>query len=453
MNHNKILKYLLIIVSLLWYYLLYYQIVREEFFFLISGILILGGIYFYWIVFEPFTKTEILGFAILFRVVLLFGTPNFSDDFYRFIWDGKVSLSGGNPYEFTPNQIINKKLDFRVGNIKEIYSNLNSKNYFTVYPPLNQIIFAVCEFAGNGNIESSVLYMKLFILLFEIGLIFLLFKMLKKLKLKESLAQIYALNPLVIIELTGNVHFEGIMIFFFILSLWFLINHSIILSGIAIALAINVKVIPLLFLPLFFSLLGFSKSLKLYLTIAVVTTILVFPFMSETLISNFSESLNLYFQTFEFNASFYYLIKGISHYFLGYKTEVIGIAIPIIVFLFALFMTYKLHKKSKTRSYGGFDMKLFVSYAIPLIFVFYLLASTVHPWYIINLVILSVFVRRNSILIWSVLAFISYFAYSHLIPNGDFHNSNWYYFLVTIEYSIVFVLFMFEQLKNYRNET
>ncbi len=432
----------------MWYIILYHLTERSEFFILIFGVFTLGAIYFYWVVIKPLTKFEIIGLAILFRVVLLFGTPNFSDDFNRFIWDGKVSLSGGNPYELTPTQMINKKVNFRVGNIEEIYSNLNSKNYYTVYPPVNQVIFAVSEFAGNGNVQSSVLYMKLFILLFEIGLIFLLFKMLRKLKLKESLAQIYALNPLVIIELTGNVHFEGIMLFFFMLGLWFLLTNKIILSGLAIALAVNTKIVPLLFLPLFLPLLGLVKSVRLYASIAVFSILMILPFLSETLINNFGQSLELYFQSFEFNASFYYLVKGISHYLLDYKTSLIGSFIPIAVFLFAIYLTYDLYRKNKTSNTSKFDLQLFISSAVPLMLVFYLLASTIHPWYIINLLVLCVFIPNKAIMFWSILIFLSYFAYSNYIEthfSGNFHDSNWYYFLTAVQYILVLTVYFFDK--------
>ena len=40
--------------------------------------------------------------AVVLRLVLLPGTPTLSDDFYRFAWDGRVQLSGINPYEHPP---------------------------------------------------------------------------------------------------------------------------------------------------------------------------------------------------------------------------------------------------------------------------------------------------------------------------------------------------------------
>jgi uncharacterized membrane protein len=63
---------------------------------------------------------------------------------------------------------------------------------------------------------------------------------------------IYALNPLVIIELTGNLHFEAVMIFFTLLSVWLLVTNKWILASLALTLAISAKLLPIIFLPLLF---------------------------------------------------------------------------------------------------------------------------------------------------------------------------------------------------------
>ena len=44
--------------------------------------------------------------GLVFRLIILISTPNLSQDFYRFFWDGQLILNGFNPYLNTPNQII-----------------------------------------------------------------------------------------------------------------------------------------------------------------------------------------------------------------------------------------------------------------------------------------------------------------------------------------------------------
>ena len=444
MISKKNLNYLLFLFSLLGYLFLYYGIERSEFFKLILGVIILGFIYFYWLKIKSLTVKKIVVFAVIFRAFLLFDIPNFSDDYNRFLWDGIVMTEGVNPYENTPIQILENK-EINNENLDVLYKNLNSKGYYTVYPPLNQFFFSASILLSGNNWRLGLFFMKLIILLFDIGLIYILILMLRKLKLKENLAQIYALNPLVIIELTGNVHFEGVMLFFLFAGIYFIMKYKIIVASIFIGLAVSIKIVPLLILPLFLPLLGFKKSFKLYLGIGVTTVLLVLPFISQGVIDNFSQSLNLYFQSFEFNASFYYLFKSISYLFLGYKTSFIGIITPIVVLLTALWFTFLLYKNKIVKE---FDLALFAKYASGLLFVFYLLASTIHPWYVINLVVFSVFIFNRAYLLLSFLIFLSYFAYSNFVvelaPNSDFHSYNWYYYLVFFEYAIVIIFFIFE---------
>src|SRR5262249_12621573 len=73
----------------------------------------LGLFLFYWVVVRGLQQWSwqrrdlfvILGFALLFRVCLLFSQPIQEDDFYRYLWDGKVVASGLNPYGITPQQV------------------------------------------------------------------------------------------------------------------------------------------------------------------------------------------------------------------------------------------------------------------------------------------------------------------------------------------------------------
>ncbi len=48
------------------------------------------------------TLVLILALAVLPRLILLASTPALSDDLYRYIWDGKVSAAGIDPYRYAP---------------------------------------------------------------------------------------------------------------------------------------------------------------------------------------------------------------------------------------------------------------------------------------------------------------------------------------------------------------
>jgi alpha-1,6-mannosyltransferase len=62
--------------------------------------------------------------------------------------------------------------------------------------------------------------------------------------------------------------------------------------------------------------------------------------------------------------------------------------------------------------------------------IYFLLATTVHPWYICTPLILSVFTRYKFPIVWSAAVILSYSAYGL----NDFSENLW---LVALEYTVV----------------
>ena len=60
-------------------------------------------IYKYWNTDVLINEGKWLGIAIRFSI--LFSMPNLTDDFYRFIWDGHLSINHINPYAYTPDMV------------------------------------------------------------------------------------------------------------------------------------------------------------------------------------------------------------------------------------------------------------------------------------------------------------------------------------------------------------
>jgi len=78
--------------------------------------------------------------------------------------------------------------------------------------------------------------------------------------------------------------------------------------------------------------------------------------------------------------------------------------------------------------------------------VYFLLSTTVHPWYLATLVLLSVFSNYKYVIVWSLVIVLSYLAYA----NKDNTENLW---LIGIEYSIVFLFIIGEifNLKTIKN--
>ena len=357
--------------------------------------------------------------GILIRFSILFSMPNLTDDFYRFIWDGHLTINHINPYAYTPDMV---KAQHYLGadNIvlnDSLYNALNSKPYFTIYPPLSQFLFSVSAHLSGGNLLWNQIILKIFIFLFEIGSILLIPKILKQLNLNSNLQLLYTLNPLVILELTGNLHFEGIMIFFLLLAIYFLNKQKLTLSAIAFGFAIGAKLWPIMLMPLLFKRLGFKQTIIYSVISGVVSIIILFPMLLQY--ANIFSSLNLYFQQFEFNASVYYLLRWIINKDENFETFTLMRQLLPFVTIIAISVLSYFYQKDK------FITALQLAFSIYCLF-----ATTMHPWYITPLIMLSVFSGYRYAILWSLLIYFTYITYIDITYPEN-------YFVVVMEYLVV----------------
>ena len=379
---------------------------------------------------ETVSDKQLFRLGILFRLIFLFGLPFWSQDFYRFIWDGNLIVDGINPYLNTPNQIINTTI---INNAQELYIKMGtlSTSHYSNYPPINQFFFGISSFFGNHSIFISVLILKLIILFSDIGIYHYGRKILLLVNQNPKKIFLYFLNPLIIVELTGNLHFEGVMLLFFAVGLHLFLREKWVFAAVFIAISISTKLLPLLLLPFFYQKLGFKKSIYFYSIIIGISALTFVPFLSSKLFSNYTETIGLWFTNFEFNASIYYLVREIGFYVKGYNIiGIVGKITPIITVV--IIMYYALLRTNKK------PIDIFSNSLIALS-IYFFISTTVHPWYGANLVFLSIFTRFKFPIIWSYLIVLSYFAYSQF----PFKEN---YFLLFIEYSIVFGFVVYELL-------
>jgi len=283
--------------------------------------------------------------AFVFRATFILAIPNLSQDFYRFIWDGRMVLEGFNPYLYTPESFISKAI-FPIAQAQELYVGMRELNasHFTNYPPVNQLCFIIAGLFAGKSIVGSAAVLRILIIAADFGTLYFGKKLLKKLKLPTHTIFWYILNPFIIIELTGNLHFEGVMIFFLVWSLYALHNNKWKLAAIIFAFSIATKLVPLMFLPLFFWWFVSKKqkgflNLVLFYSIVSVTTLLLFaPFFSTQFIDNYSKTVGLWFGNFEFNASIYYIVREIGYLFRGWnEIAIIGKILPVLTVIFIKF--------------------------------------------------------------------------------------------------------------------
>jgi hypothetical protein len=232
----------------------------------------------------------------------------------------------------------------------------------------------------------------------------------------------------VIVELTGNLHFEAIVIFFLVVTYYlFAAKASLWKPALALASAICVKMLPLIFLPLIIKKIGWKKGITFSLLTGAFCVFYSFPLLNFEIIQNISKSVNLYFKSFEFNASVYYVVREVGYWVYGYN--IIGIAgrgLSIVAFTSIMYVSFRNKPINKPLWIAGTVLTIYL-----------LFATTVHPWYITPLILISCFINLRYALIWSVLIPLTYFSYTSI----PYEENLW---LVSIEYIAVFGFLVWE---------
>ncbi|MCB2376697.1 hypothetical protein LGH70_03850 [Hymenobacter sp. BT635] len=385
-----------------------------------------------WLLWRPLPLRYGLLLALAGRLLWLPALPALSDDYHRFRWDGQLVAEGQNPYRYRPAEV-RQQIDPSTAPehraLLALYPRLNSPQYYSVYPPISQAVFAVASRLFPTSERGFVLVLRLCIILAETATAGLLLVLLRRFELPRQRAMLYLLNPLIIVELTGNLHFEALMICGLLAALWAFTHGRWVLSALALAGAVATKLLPLLLLPLLLRRLGGARFLGYSAVTGLGLLLLFAPFLSAELVQNLSRSLDLYFHKFEFNASIYYLLRALGYWQTGYNQiarlgTLLAVATGSIVVLLAL--------TEKRPTWASLPQALLFTLTG-----YFALATTVHPWYLTTLVALSVFSCYRYALVWSAVVPLSYAAYQ----TAAYAENLW---LVGLEYGVVSGVLLWE---------
>lgn len=413
--------------SLIGYTILAYVLTRENTFWLVS----IFGILFvlFWSIHRQIkTWKQLLLLGLLFRLVFICATPNLSQDFYRYLWDGNLMGMGINPYLHTPKEVV-ELVQFPFSSVlyekMGFLSNVNYSNY----PPLSQYLFQGMAFFSQKNLLGGIIFLRFIYFMFEMLLFFLGKNLIKTLKLSPNLASWYFLNPLLIIETYGNLHGEGVMCGIFLLGLGFLFQKRVFFSALLFGISIAFKLFPLLFLPLFYFYFRRKRRLLFYGIITTTVFLFFLPFSNENTALNYWKTLNLWFNTFEFNASLFYLLRAIGFELVGFNIiKIVGLIMPF--FLITSIGYISLRNRNPT------DIQILKN-LLWVCSLYLFTATTVHPWYVISLVALGLLSGYLFPLVWSAMVFLSYTAYG----SPEVEESA---VALVLEYSIVYACLAYE---------
>ena len=145
----------------------------------------------------------IVAAALLARLSLCGLWPLFSDDLYRYVWDGWVLSAGHGPYSYAPDhQALAALRD------AHIWPRINHPHLPTIYPPLAQYAFWLATRVGDELVMMRLLWIAVEALGVA-GVAWLCRARCAQPGALVALA-IYALNPLVIVEVAWSGHVDAL---------------------------------------------------------------------------------------------------------------------------------------------------------------------------------------------------------------------------------------------------
>src|SRR5262245_136588 len=189
-----------------------------------------------------FPKRVVVAALVLSAVwhgVFLATPPGPDDDVHRYVWDGRVQRLGYSPYSLVPSDPALSALHTRET------LTLNNPDVPSPYPAGAQLFFRAVT-----AIHESVLAFKVVLVVCNVALVFVLLHILHSSREGAHWVLAYAWHPLVAI-VAGSVHIDILGALLLLVSFAALKRHWRAVAAVTCGLAIAVKVLPIVLLPLY----------------------------------------------------------------------------------------------------------------------------------------------------------------------------------------------------------
>jgi hypothetical protein len=206
------------------------------------------------------------------------------DDIHRYVWDGRLQRLGYNPYLVVPSDPAVKGLH------TPETRTLNNPDLPSPYPAGAQLFFRAVT-----TIQESTLALKLAFVICEFAIIFVLLDILRCTRQGAHLVLAFAWNPLLAIEVAGSGHIDIVGALLLLVSAAALVRRWRAAAALALGLAIAVKFLPVVLLPLYWKRVRIRDAALA----AAAVGLLYVPFLNHGRIP--VGSLGTYVQTFRFN--------------------------------------------------------------------------------------------------------------------------------------------------------
>jgi alpha-1,6-mannosyltransferase len=310
--------------------------------------------------------------AALWHVQFLRMPPGPDDDIHRYVWDGRVQRFGYNPYLIVPNNPA-----FSWLHTSETRT-LNHPDVPTPYPAGAELFFRAVT-----AIHESTFALKVVFVLCDVAIVLLLLDLLQRSGQGRHWILAYAWNPLLATEVAGSGHIDIVGTLLLLVSFYALSRCWRTVAAVAFGLAVSVKFLPIVLLPLYWKRIRIRDALLA----TMVVGLLYVPFLQQQWIP--IGSLGTYVQSFRFNDPVFALLERLT-------TPPVVTALAVFVgFLLAILM----RKGSSALSADAFAWPMAGSL---------LCAPVVYPWYLLWMLPFVRSISTLPIMVWTVTIIFTY---------------------------------------------
>src|SRR5438270_1753915 len=318
-------------------------------------------------------RVVILGLvlAAVWHIEFLGLPPGADDDIHRYVWDGRLQRLGYNPYIVVPSD------PALAGLHTPETRTLNNPDLPSPYPAGAQLFFRAVT-----AIQESTFALKVAFVVCEFAIVFVLLDILRCTRQAAHLVLAFAWNPLLAIEVAGSGHIDIVGALLLLVSAAALVRRWRSTAAVALGLAIAVKLLPVVLLPLYWKRVRIRDAALA----AAVVGLLYVPFLNHGRIP--IGSLGTYVQNFSFNGPVFAALDRVAP-----PQLLAGLAV-----LVGLVTATWLRSATPEWSPDVFAWDVFVwPMAASLLF-----APVVFPWYLLWLLPFLMSASTLLIIVWTV---------------------------------------------------
>ena len=316
-----------------------------------------------------------LALSALWHFQFLRMLPGMDDDIHRYLWDGRVQRLGYNPYILVPSD------PALAGLHTSETRTLNNPEVPSPYPAGAQLFFRAVT-----AIHESTSALKVAFVICGLAIVFVLLDLLRRTGQGEHWVLAFVWHPLLATEVAGSGHVDIVGVLLLLASAAALVRRWRTVAAVAFGLAVAVKLLPIVLLPLFWKRVRIRDGALA----TVVFGLLYVPFLNHGRIP--TGSLGTYVQRFRFNDPVFATLERVT------APQIVAVLAVLVGFLAAIWM----RKKHAEESSDAFAWPMAASL---------LCAPVVYPWYMLWLL---PFLRSTStlpILIWTVSIIPTYYVW------------------------------------------